>query len=64
MLGVHVNYRSLGLGKTIVDYCVEMAKHKGCYKVKLCCKDSLVNFYEKLGFGSVAKAMEIELKNG
>jgi glucosamine-phosphate N-acetyltransferase len=42
--------RSAGLGKRMVNFLTEHAKHLGAYKVILDCKESVVPFYEKCGF--------------
>lgn len=49
-VGVHRDYRKKGYGKKIVEHCISFAQEKKCYKIKLNCKPSLVEFYEKLGF--------------
>lgn len=43
-------YRGKNYGKLLVDFAVNFAKTKGCYKVILNCNDSVKSFYEKLGF--------------
>jgi len=49
-VGVNKLYRGRGYGKEMVEHCVSVAKNKECYKIVLSCKDSLVDFYEGLGF--------------
>ena len=49
-VGVHPDFRKKGYGKTIVEYCVKVALHNNCYKIKLNCADHLVKFYGDLGF--------------
>ena len=49
-VGVHPDFRNKGYGKEIVEYCIKVAKANNCYKIKLNCADSLIQFYEKLGF--------------
>ena len=49
-VAVSRDYRGLGLGKEIVEYCVGVAKKRKCYKMVLSCKDDLVDFYKSLGF--------------
>ena len=39
-----------GVGKNLIEFLVEQAKSKGCYKVILDCNDENVGFYEKCGF--------------
>jgi len=47
---VHRAYRNKKIGKLIVDYLVEIAQKKDCYKIKLDCNKNNLLFYEKLGF--------------
>ena len=48
---IDTNYRKLGLGKKLIEYCVFLSNHKYlCYKIILNCDKSLKNFYEKFSF--------------
>ena len=47
---VHNEYRGHGLGKVLLDKCIEIAKQEGCYKIILDCSDNNCKFYEKCGF--------------
>lgn len=47
---VDKNYRQYGLGKKLVNKIVEIARERGCYKIIGNCDNSLIGFYEKLGF--------------
>lgn len=49
-VGVHPDFRKRGYGKMIVEYCIKVALHNNCYKIKLNCADHLVKFYGDLGF--------------
>ena len=49
-VAVHKMHRGMGLGKKIVNHCIEVAEKRQCYKIVLTCKDSLISFYEQLGF--------------
>lgn len=60
-VAVDSSYRGLGYGKMIVNHCLEVAKEKDCYKVKLCCSDKNVSFYEQFGFIASSNGMEIVL---
>jgi glucosamine-phosphate N-acetyltransferase len=42
--------RGYGFGVILMDYLVEQAKEKKCYKIMLDCKENLENFYNKSGF--------------
>lgn len=41
--------RSKGLGRVLVERCINEAEITGCYKVVLSCSDKNVGFYEKMG---------------
>jgi len=47
---VDKNYREKGLGKLLVNYCIEYAKSNGCYKIILNCSKDNMDFYKKCGF--------------
>uniref|UniRef100_A0A1B0D3Z6 Glucosamine 6-phosphate N-acetyltransferase n=1 Tax=Phlebotomus papatasi TaxID=29031 RepID=A0A1B0D3Z6_PHLPP len=47
---VNNTYRGKQLGKLIVVTVTLLAKHLGCYKMSLDCKDNLIPFYESLGY--------------
>ena len=47
---VHNEYRGHGLGKVLLDKCLEIAKQECCYKIILDCSDINCKFYEKCGF--------------
>ena len=42
--------RGKKIGSLIIKKLVEIANYNKCYRVDLCCDDSLVKFYEKLNF--------------
>jgi glucosamine-phosphate N-acetyltransferase len=50
-----------GIGKTLVEKAVAYARHKGCYKCILACNDSVVGFYEKIGFRDYGHEMRMDL---
>ena len=56
---VSENYRGKGLGKQIIEYCKDYSKQKNCYKIILNCSNTLLNFYEKIGFRN--KNLEMSL---
>lgn len=56
-VGVAPCCRGQGYGKQIVEYCVNVAKTNGCYKIKLNCEDSLISFYSKIGFTKLGNHM-------
>ncbi|XP_043254839.1 probable glucosamine 6-phosphate N-acetyltransferase [Colletes gigas] len=47
---VNNKYRGKQLGKLVVKIILELAHYLQCYKLSLDCKDSLITFYESLGF--------------
>ena len=48
-----------GIGKMMIDYLIEIAKSKNCYKVILDCGEHLKKFYEKCGMESKNIQMSI-----
>ena len=46
---VKQNYRKNGIGKLLVEYLMNIAKEKGCYKVTLSCSEENSCFYIKCG---------------
>ena len=53
--------REKGVGKTIIDFLVEIAKERGCYKVILSCSNENVPFYIKCGFRLTENEMRLDL---
>jgi len=53
--------RGSGLGQKIVEYCIEYAKEKGCYKVILDCSNKNVPFYINCGMYLSENCMRIDL---
>lgn len=47
---VHTEFRGKGLGKLLLDKCIEIAKQNECYKIILDCSDNNCKFYENCGF--------------
>lgn len=46
---VDKEYRGKNLGKKLVEYIMDMAQERGCYKVVLDCKEENIGFYKKCG---------------
>jgi len=46
---VDSSYRGQGYGTKLIDFLIEHAKTKGCYKITLYCKEELEKFYELNG---------------
>jgi glucosamine-phosphate N-acetyltransferase len=55
-------YRGLGIGKALVNRCLEEAMQSRAYKVILTCSDSNVEYYRKLGFEINGVAMRLNLE--
>jgi len=53
------NFRGLGIGKKLIEKCLEIARERDCYKVILDCDDKNVKFYEKIGFIKFGNSMKI-----
>ena len=45
-LAVDPEYQNRGIAKHLIQYCINCAREKGCYKVILDCKKELVEFYK------------------
>ena len=56
---VDKKYRNRELGKKLVNFAINHAKDKGCYKIILNCNEHVEPFYNKLGFQSKNKEMSI-----
>tara|TARA_B110000285_G_scaffold39126_1_gene42609 strand:- start:137 stop:637 length:501 start_codon:yes stop_codon:yes gene_type:complete len=59
---VDATMQGLGLGKKIIDTCIEYANDKQCYKIILDCSDKNMAFYEKCGFTQNGNMMNIYFK--
>jgi glucosamine-phosphate N-acetyltransferase len=51
-----------GVGTALIRYAVEEARRLDCYKVILDCFDSLVGFYERLGFRPYNRGLRLDLR--
>ena len=58
---VDQNKRLSGVGKALIEKCVEFAKEKCCYKVILDCGEHNVAFYESCGFRAAEGCMRLDL---
>ena len=58
---VDQNKRLSGVGKALIERCVEFAKEKCCYKVILDCGEHNVAFYESCGFRAAEGCMRLDL---
>jgi glucosamine-phosphate N-acetyltransferase len=48
------------IGEKIMNYLIEIAKNRGCYKTILDCTEDVKPFYEKLGFKQVANELRLD----
>ena len=58
---VNKKSRGLGVGKMLIEKCVEKSKQEGCYKVILDCDRKNVGFYTKCGFHEKDVCMRLDL---
>jgi ribosomal protein S18 acetylase RimI-like enzyme len=61
---VDINYRSLGIGKKMMEFAMEICKQFGCYKLSLSSnlkREAAHRFYENLGFKKHGFSFLIEL---
>lgn len=55
------NHRGKGIGKLLIEYCSNIAKEAGCYKVILDCNTNNVKFYENCGFTRSGVCMRLDM---
>ena len=53
--------RLSGIGKELIEACVDFCRYKGCYKAILDCSQDNVLFYEQCGFTFSENCMRINL---
>jgi len=58
---VHNNYRKKGIGRDLIDTCVNAAKTFNCYKVILDCDENNIPFYQKCNFKKKGVCMRLDL---
>ena len=51
--------RKCGIGKKIINACIDHAKNNNCYKIILDCLKHNIGFYEKCGFENKGCFMSI-----
>ncbi|MDB5347947.1 MAG: GCN5-related N-acetyltransferase [Schlesneria sp.] len=60
-VAVHLAFQHHGIGAALVKHLLDVCRQSDCYKVILDCEDSVIPFYEKLGFHQWERAMRIDL---
>jgi glucosamine-phosphate N-acetyltransferase len=58
-VAVHPDFKKQGIGAALVRHAIAQARALGCYKAILDCSDSLVPFYEQMGFHRHQEGMRI-----
>lgn len=56
---VDSSFRGVGVGRLLIQKCIETAKHVNCYKCILNCSTHNVGFYQKNGFEIKSNQMEL-----
>ena len=63
-LVVSSKHRKSGIGKSLIDYCIGVAKKKNCFRIRLesgHARKESHKFYSRLGFDQYAKAFKLDL---
>ena len=53
--------RTKGVGRSLIETCIEHAEDNGCYKVILDCASDVIPFYKKCGFMPTGYTMRYNL---
>ena len=59
-VAVRTDLQGKRIGRKIIEYLLEVAKSRGCYKIILDCTDDVKPFYEKLGFRHTANQLRLD----
>tara|TARA_Y100001970_G_C13960796_1_gene713033 strand:- start:14 stop:451 length:438 start_codon:yes stop_codon:yes gene_type:complete len=59
-MAVSKTSRGMGFGKLIVDNFIEISKNKNISKIILYARESVIEFYQKLGFNKIKKAHRLK----
>lgn len=57
---VNNDYRGKGIGKLLINHCVDIGRKIGCYKIILDCDKDNTRFYEKCGFKPHGVCMRLD----
>ena len=57
---VDKEFQGRNIGEKIMRHLVEIAKKRGCYKIILNCTDTVIPFYEKLGFKKESTTLRLD----
>tara|TARA_B100000886_G_scaffold335824_1_gene293578 strand:+ start:88573 stop:88995 length:423 start_codon:yes stop_codon:yes gene_type:complete len=49
-IAVHKDFNRMGIGNAIMDYLLNLAQEKNCYKISLSCHKNNIDFYKKFYF--------------
>lgn len=60
-VAVHPEFQKHGIGRALVEHILDECRKARCYKVILDCAETVIPFYEKLGFHRWERAMRIDL---
>ena len=60
-LAVDKEYRNLSIGKKLLQYCIDLSRINGCYKVILNCNKNLEKYYEKNNFVNTGMFMSYRI---
>ena len=52
--------RGLGLGKQLINHCINISKSEGCYKILLDCDKNNIGFYGSMGFKTKGVCMRFD----
>jgi glucosamine-phosphate N-acetyltransferase len=60
-LVVDIEYRERGIGRFLIEHCIEYVRKINCYKIILDCCECNINFYQKFGFKKMNVQMALYL---
>lgn len=59
-VAVAADSQGRGIGRRLVEYLLDVAGKRGCYRTTLDCQEDLVAFYDKLGFRRNGESMRFD----